>query len=371
MSIKGALSAEDLSSNPTVSVIIAAFNAEAFIERTLKSATLQTMRNIEIIVVDDGSTDATGAIVERMGKTDERLRLIRTDNHGVAAARNRGLWEARGEFVAPLDADDVWHMRKLEMQVGALQRSTELPPPGAAYCFTRLIESDDFVLADGPNLAVDGWVLARHLAYNFVGSGSNLICRSDLARKVGGFGGAHLNVAVNAEDYDFQLRLAERCSFTLVPLYLVGYRRHAGGRSLSGITMTQSHRLIAGDYLSTHPELSIECRRFVRGRTEAMAVRSFLAAGRPMAALAAAFRLAAIDPVRFAFEAVCRVPGEALARLSRAVGGFEREPSQTFAFADPTRARPQRLPLLMRHRLILLAREDAALGAGAAQRTCG
>src|SRR5438874_4376035 len=105
-----------------ISVIIPAYNAEQFIERTIDSASQQTHRNLEIIVVDDGSTDQTASIVKRLTKKDRRLRLIRQPNAGVAAARNRGIKESRGDYLAPLDSDDLWHHTKLEKQLHVFSR---------------------------------------------------------------------------------------------------------------------------------------------------------------------------------------------------------------------------------------------------------
>jgi glycosyltransferase involved in cell wall biosynthesis len=106
-------------SEPLVSVIIPAFNSAATLGDTLASAAAQSHRALEIIVIDDGSTDATARIAADFCARHPRARLISQTNQGVAAARNRGIAEAKGEFVAPLDADDLWHKDKIARQVAA------------------------------------------------------------------------------------------------------------------------------------------------------------------------------------------------------------------------------------------------------------
>lgn len=99
----------------TVSVIIAAYNVEAFISRAIASVRAQTCRDLEIIVVDDASTDGTRGIVESIAREDKRIRLIpREQNGGPAKARNAALDAANGDWVAPLDADDAWRPERLE-----------------------------------------------------------------------------------------------------------------------------------------------------------------------------------------------------------------------------------------------------------------
>ena len=91
---------------PKVSVIIPAYNVDRFIGRAIESLQNQTMRNFELIVVDDGSTDRTGQVADRMAERDIRIDVIHTENQGAAAARNVALDRARGEFVHFVDGDD-------------------------------------------------------------------------------------------------------------------------------------------------------------------------------------------------------------------------------------------------------------------------
>ncbi len=118
-----------MTTEPLVSVIIPAFNAARWIERAVTSATSQTWQNVEVTVVDDGSTDDTAQIVETMN--DLRVRLVRQENAGAAAARNLGLRNSRGDLVQFLDADDLLAPDKLALQIEALRQS---PGGSVASC---------------------------------------------------------------------------------------------------------------------------------------------------------------------------------------------------------------------------------------------
>ena len=110
---------------PLVSVVMPAYNAEPYLADALDSALAQTHRQLEIIVVDDGSTDGTPDVLARYAD-EPRVRAVRQENAGPAAARNRGLAEAQGQYVAFLDADDLWAPHKLEEQLALFRRSGAL-----------------------------------------------------------------------------------------------------------------------------------------------------------------------------------------------------------------------------------------------------
>jgi glycosyltransferase involved in cell wall biosynthesis len=102
---------------PLVSVIIPAYNAAKFIAETIESVLSQIYQNIEIVVVDDGSQDETSTIVRQFAARDRRVRLIQQANAGVAAARNCAIQNSQGEFIVPIDADDIWYPQKIDKQV--------------------------------------------------------------------------------------------------------------------------------------------------------------------------------------------------------------------------------------------------------------
>lgn len=132
-----ALERIDMSEVPAVSVVIPLYNKGPHIARTLNSVLSQTVQDFEVIVVDDGSTDDGAVVVRRF--EDKRIRLIRQENQGVSAARNKGIDTARAEMIAFLDADDEWMATHLE----TLLRLRERYPEAGAYGTAYLIKMED------------------------------------------------------------------------------------------------------------------------------------------------------------------------------------------------------------------------------------
>lgn len=233
----------------TVSIVIPAHNAARTIGQTIGSAAAQSLLDIEIIVVDDGSTDETAAIVAGMAAREPRLRLIRQANGGVARARNRGIGEARGRYIAPLDADDIWHPEKLVRQVATLDGAG--PEVALAYNWFRRIDEHGDVLPGSPCPRIEGWVYHRHLIWNFISNGSTPLIRADLLRDT--LYEPVLRDAGNegCEDYLMQLRLVRNFAVACVPAFLTGYRQIAGAMSRNVARMLRSHlqvfRLIEAD----------------------------------------------------------------------------------------------------------------------------
>lgn len=116
---------------PLVSVIVPNFNSAEFVEQTLHSVLTQSMSDLELLVVDDASTDGSPAIIEAVAAKDPRVRFFRQQiNSGVAKARNLGLVEAKGRYIAYLDSDDVWKSPKLELQLKFMEET------GVGVCIT-------------------------------------------------------------------------------------------------------------------------------------------------------------------------------------------------------------------------------------------
>jgi glycosyltransferase involved in cell wall biosynthesis len=224
---------------PAVSVVVPAFNAAATIEETLQSISQQTYRNLEVIVVDDGSADETAALVRRRGARDPRFRVISQSNGGVASARNAGVRASRSEFVAFIDADDLWHPTKIAKQLAALLSGG--PETALVYSPFRVIDATGNVIGSPHKYGVNGWVLHRHFHTNLVGNGSALLIRKRVLEEFGGFDTwLRSQGAEGCEDLLLQLRIAEHYRFGEVSEYLIGYRRLPGNMSSNVDQMIRS-----------------------------------------------------------------------------------------------------------------------------------
>jgi glycosyltransferase involved in cell wall biosynthesis len=207
---------------PRVSVVIPSYNAAEFIERTIDSVLAQSYRDLEVVVVDDGSSDTTPDIVAAYG---DPVRLIIQPNNGVSAARNRAIAESRGELIAFLDHDDLWYSDKLDRQVRVLDARPEV---GLIYANADFIDQSDkrmwIYLAQ--SRLHRGQVLSRLFLDCFVPLLTTVVRKSLLA-DIGPFVTRwHI-----AEDYDLFLRAAECTEVDYVDEALAGYRIHSGNLS--------------------------------------------------------------------------------------------------------------------------------------------
>lgn len=280
-----------------VSIIVPAYNAERHLAATLAAALAQTHQEIEVLVVDDGSTDATASIAASFVDRDPRLHLIRQRNSGVAAARNRALEAARGTFVAPLDADDLWHPEKLALELAALTSAGTAA--ALVYCWYSTVDEEGRVLGRSASTArFAGDVLARLVLSNFLGNASTPLMRAEAVRQAGGYDPSlRAAGAQGCEDYQLYLHLAERHRFAVVPQFLVGYRRTAAAMSADARQMLRSYDLVMKRLRHRRPDLSPDLfrrsRRSICFWLAARAARD----GRPIDAAAVLAGIAARDPM--------------------------------------------------------------------------
>ena len=187
----------------------------------------QTYANIEIIIVDDGSSDSTRAVAAALMRCDSRVRYIYKQNGGVASARNRGIADAQGDFIATLDADDLWYPTKLERQIERFEASG--PETALVYAWCCWIDDDSNVTGSAPPVRQEGRILAEMCLGNVVISGSNALIKREAMAGVGGFDESlRSRGGQGCEDWKLYLQIAERYEIAVVPEYLRGYRISAG-----------------------------------------------------------------------------------------------------------------------------------------------
>ncbi|MEB3295332.1 MAG: glycosyltransferase family A protein [Synechococcales bacterium] len=255
---------------PLVSVVIPAYNAEAYLAKTIASVLQQTYTKLEILVVDDGSRDQTAAIVEQMAQQHypqtvpaepgnspnpaRPITLLQQSNAGVAKARNLGLEAAQGEWIAPLDADDLWTPDYLEKLVHcSLASPAEV---GVVYTWSVDIDEDDRLVGGFHAARVMGRVNRTLLCHNFLGNASCTLIRRDCLRQIGGYDPElRSQQAQGCEDWDLYLRLAEVCEYRVVPEFLVGYRKLQRSMSGDGRQMARSQSLILAKLRQRQPAI--------------------------------------------------------------------------------------------------------------------
>ena len=248
---------------PLVSAIVPAYNAEAFIERTLKSVLCQTYKNLEVLVVDDGSTDKTFEIVQSIAQKDSRVTLIRQKNAGVAAARNLAIEKSTGEYIAPVDADDIWYPEKIEKQVNCILKAGE--SVGLVYSWSINIDENDLIIGQYSGFKPEGKVYIALLCQNFVDNASTPLIRRSCLKHIGGYNSQlRQQAAQGCEDWDIYLRIAEFYEFRVVPEFLVGYRQVIGSMATNYKAMVKSYDLVMANVQQKHPEIPPSIYRLSR-----------------------------------------------------------------------------------------------------------
>lgn len=210
-----------------VSVIIPAYNSGQRILETLESVLSQKEANLEIIVVDDGSTDGTP---EHVQEFDDRIKLIRQKNQGIAGARNTGIKSSTGDFVAFLDHDDIWHEEKISAQLKCFEQHSE-----AGCVFTEFKRWDDNEAPVFPDEHLDptdlendfcGWIY--HLLILDNPLFGTVLFRREVVDSVGEFD----NSLPPSDDWDYVIRASRQYQFYKLRQISTLYRVHSGQTSM-------------------------------------------------------------------------------------------------------------------------------------------
>ncbi len=300
---------------PKVTVVIPLYNAEDYIERTILSAANQTYANLQILVINDGSTDRSREIVEALCQEIPNLTIRSVANGGVARARNLGTELADDGYVAYLDADDLWHPTKIERQVAALSRHDGDPSWVACYAGFRKIWIDDTPIKDGIMPGTSGDFFAEHLLVNHVGNGSSLMVRRSVALEVGGFDPTFAERRIGGcEDRDMQLKILQKYKVECVPEYLVGYRIHRQGMSSNTAAMALGQIAVIESFLSD-PRVDRSLRREALSAVHRSAFLKLWLAGERGRAVYSFLLNVRLDPFKGALRGMRRVSWLALGRM--------------------------------------------------------
>jgi len=244
---------------PLVSILLPAYNAEATLAETLQSALASSYSNLEIVLVDDGSTDATAAIAETFAGHDQRVHVFRQEHRGVSAALNFGLGKVRGEFVARLDADDLWHHSKLGKQAELL---TADPALALVYTFVRYVDGNGRIVRDAQPQRLAGRALCQCLHEGIIGGGSSVVVRRSILDAAGGYD-ERLSVW---EDLILHVKVAAAAPVAFVPEYLTAYRLRQGTSSGDLKRSLQNWRLAKRLVETGLPQVPAFARRWSHAR---------------------------------------------------------------------------------------------------------
>ncbi|MFN2323700.1 MAG: glycosyltransferase [Trueperaceae bacterium] len=279
-----------MSERPLASIVVPVYDGAAFVREAVDSALAQTYPDLEVVVVDDGSRDATPRIVDALAERDPRVRVHHQANRGLSGARNAGIDRARGAYVAFLDADDWLLPNKLADQVAALEAA---PDVGLVYGEVHYVDERQGGAVWDPLRGAPPVPFPRLLAYrNWFAPPAPLLRRS-LVDAVGGFDPDFRAV----EDWDYWLRCLRHTEFRFVPGVVAHYRLHGDQMHRNRAKMDAAHRQLLEKHFADDP---LARRRHLAFRRLADAV-AWRAEGAPARA--------ALDLARFALLA--RTPAEA------------------------------------------------------------
>jgi glycosyltransferase involved in cell wall biosynthesis len=221
---------------PRVSAIVVTHNRPNFLFAAVSSVLRQTLGSIEVVIVDDGSTDDTPAVAAHLAALDPRVRVVHQPNSGLPAARNAGLAHATAEWVAFLDDDDLWVPEALEeLLVGAPSGCDAVAchalrfsavDPGVAVADV-LADPDAFAVGPWPPIPPVGEITLREILLRPVAPIHAALFRREVVQQIGGFDSS----LAASEDYDLWLRVALRGPVPVIPRALALYRWHAGQMS--------------------------------------------------------------------------------------------------------------------------------------------
>jgi glycosyltransferase involved in cell wall biosynthesis len=234
---------------PDVTVVIPTHNRLGLVPATIASVLRQRGVGIQVVVVDDGSTDGSGAWLDRVAAREPRLEVVHHARpRRLPAARNAGLARARGRWVAFCDDDDLWAPDKLSAQLDALAGGA------ARWATTGTVSVDHELRIIGHHRTEGGDVLRTLLARNEIASGSSVMAERSLLEEVGGFD----ETLAASEDWEMWIRLAQRAALAVADRPLLAYRQAAGTMSTECGRMCDSRAIVLDRYAALAARCGVE-----------------------------------------------------------------------------------------------------------------
>lgn len=230
-----------------VSVVVPAYNANLYLPMTLNSILSQTYPHLEVIIVDDGSTDDTARICQGYLNRDPRIQYIYQDNQGPAAARNRGIAQATGRFIALLDSDDLMVPTCIALELEAIRKD---PLVDIVYTAAHLIDNHGNPIGEVRGQEIDSRNFVINLLFrNVIPCPGSIFAKRECLMK-----NPYNPDYIHAEDYDLIIRLAHRYRFKYLDLPLISYRRHESNLSNNQQAHRNSELSILRQYSQDHIE---------------------------------------------------------------------------------------------------------------------
>jgi len=236
-----------------VSVVMPVYNEEKTVKRAIESVLSQTYNEIELLIIDDGSTDSTPQIINELAKKDDRIIPLKNSiNRGITYSLNRGLRKASGEYIARIDGDDWYHPRKLELQVSFLEKKRNY----------GIVRTFHILLMDGAkalkvSLPITHERILKQLAYRNPFAHSSIMVRKEILDKVGYYDEKY----EYAQDYDLYFRILSVSKGYNIPRYLLFRRSRRQNRktltkrTINSIIIPLRHRKVLGKYSLYYPLL--------------------------------------------------------------------------------------------------------------------
>jgi O-antigen biosynthesis protein len=266
-----------------ISVVIPVYNGQLFLQAALDSVIAQDNVDIEILAINDGSTDNSQAIIDKyVNQYPKIMRAFSQSNRGVAAARNRGISEAKGEYISFLDQDDIWYNNKLSQQADALMKN---PDVGLVTCSFQIIDFEGKQVPDMRYPVLqhsDCNVKNEMLIKNVIGPPCCVLVRKECFSKVGSFDQS----LAGPEDRDMWLRICKEYAFHFIREVLCGVRVHDSNAHKNVPKMKENQIKFIMKHKSSYEYLM--CRRAF-GFVYLDAAREYNLAGQRYSALVNAF----------------------------------------------------------------------------------